>query len=187
MVGFGALWLPILLSAVAIFVASSITHMVLRYHWSDYQGMPDEDGVLEAMRKAGVQPGNYNFPHCESMAELKNPEVLKKWERGPVGILFIMPSGPPSMGKALIQWFVYTLVVGFLVAYVTGRTLAPGTDYLQVFRVAATVAFLAFAGYEPASSIWKGQKWSTTVKNVFDGFIYALLTGGMFGWLWPGA
>jgi hypothetical protein len=187
MVGLAALWLPIVLSAVAVFVASSITHMVLRYHWSDFQGMPGEDGVLEAMRKAGVQPGNYNFPHAKSMAELKEPEVCKKWEQGPVGMLYVMPSGAPAMGKSLAQWFLYSLVVGFLVAYVAGRTLGPGTEYLQVFRVAGTVAFLAYAGSEPVMSIWKGQKWSTTAKNVLDDLIYALLTGGMFGWLWPGA
>lgn len=186
MVGLMALWLPILLSAVAVFVASSITRMVLRHHWSDFQGMPGEDGVLEAMRKAGVQPGNYNFPHAKSMAELKKPDVTKKWESGPVGMMYVMPSGLPAMGKALVQWFVYSLIVGFLVAYVTGRTLAPATEYLQVFRVAGTVAFLAYAGSEPVMSIWKGQKWSTTAKNVLDDFIYAMLTGGVFGWLWPG-
>ena len=186
MVGLTSLWLPILLSAVGIFVASSITHMVLRYHLTDFQGMPGEDGVLEAMRKAGVQPGNYAFPHGKGIAELKNPEMIKKWEQGPVGMAYVLPSGMPAMGKTLAQWFVYTLIVGFLVAYVTGRTLAPGTEYLQVFRVAGTVAFLAYAGSEPVMSIWKGQKWSTTAKNVFDDFIYAMLTGGVFGWLWPG-
>ena len=187
MVGFGALWLPIVLSAVAVFVASAITRMVLRYHWNDFTGMPGESGVLETMRKAGVQPGNYSFPHCTGAAEMNDPDMKKKWEQGPVGMIYVLPNGPPAMGKSLIQWFVYSLVVSFLVAYVTGRTLAPGTEYLQVFRVAATVAFLAYAGAEPVMSIWKGQKWSTTAKNVFDDFIYALLTGGMFGWLWPGA
>ena len=186
MVGLMSLWLPILLSAVAVFLASSITHMVLRYHRSDFQGMPGEEGVREAIRKAGVKPGSYMFPHCEDMGELKKPEVIKKWEQGPVGMMHVLPSGPPTMGKALGQWFVYSVIVGFLVAYVTGRTLHAGTEYLQVFRVAGTVAFLAYAGAEPMMSIWKGQKWSTTAKNVFDDFIYAMLTGGVFGWLWPG-
>ena len=185
MVGLTSLWLPILLSSAAVFVASFITHMVLTYHRSDFQGMPGEEGVREAIRKAGVKPGTYMFPHCENPSELKNPEVLKKWEQGPVGMMYILPSGPPAMGKSLVQWFVYSLVVGFLVAYVTGRTLAAGTEYLQVLRVAGTVAFLAYAGAEPVMSIWKGQRWSTTAKNIFDDFIYAMLTGGVFGWLWP--
>ena len=116
---------------------------------------------------------------------MKDPELLKKFEEGPVGFFTILPSGPPAMGKCLLQWFVYSVAISFMVAYVTGRTVAPGTEYLRVFRVAATVAFLAYAGAEPIASIWKGRKWSTTLKNVFDGLIYAWLTGGVFGWLWP--
>lgn len=48
---------------------------------------------------------------------------------------------------------------------------------------------MAFLGYVPGlwqDSIWYGRKWSTTLKNTLDGIVYALLTAGTFGWLWPG-
>ena len=52
-----ALWLPILVSAVIVFFASFIMHMVLGYHKSDYRKLPDEDRVTDAMRTAGVARG----------------------------------------------------------------------------------------------------------------------------------
>lgn len=185
MVGLAALWLPILLSAVIVFIASSIIHMVLGYHKGDFKGMPGEESVLEAMRKAGVGPGDYSFPRAESMAQLREPAMAEKFERGPVGVMTVHPSGPPAMGGSLMLWFLFGLAVSIMAAYLSGRTQAPGADYVQVFRISSTVAFLAYAGSEPVSSIWYKRKWSTTVKNMFDGLVYALLTGGVFGWLWP--
>jgi len=99
--------------------------------------------------------------------------------------ILLMPNGPSAMGKHLLLWFVYSLVIGVLTAYLTGRTLGADTHYLQVFRVAGTVAFVAYAGAEPIASIWKGMKWSATLRNMFDGLLYALVTAGAFGWLWP--
>ncbi len=116
---------------------------------------------------------------------MSSPEIVAKMKEGPVGFLTVLPSGEPAMGKNLAQWFVYSVVIGVLVAYLTGRTLGPGTHYLQVFRVAGTVAFLAYAGATPIASIWFGRKWSTTLKTAVDGLAYALLTAGTFGWLWP--
>ncbi|HVO79218.1 MAG TPA: hypothetical protein VMT28_00725 [Terriglobales bacterium] len=185
MVPISALWLPILLSAVIVFVASSIMHMVLPYHKSDYRKLPEEDKVLDALRSAGVTPGPvYHFPHC-THKDMKSPESVEKFKRGPVGLLTVIPSGAPAMGKYLGLWFVYCVVVGIFVAYLTGRTLSAGTNYLQVFRVAGTVGFLAYALAQVQDAIWKGQTWSVTFKHVFDGLIYGLLTAGTFGWLWP--
>jgi hypothetical protein len=185
MVPITALWLPILLSAVIVFVASSILHMVLPIHKSDYRKLPDEDRVLDALRAAGVTPGRtYHFPFTTHQ-EMKKPEVVEKFKRGPVGLLNVIPSGPPAMGKYLGQWFVYCLVVSFFVAYLTGRTRPPGAHYLGVFRVAGTAAFLGYALAQIQDSIWKGQSWGVTFKHVFDGLIYGLLTAGTFGWLWP--
>jgi hypothetical protein len=186
MVGFAALWLPILLSAVIVFIASSIIHMVLGYHKGDFRGMPGEAPVLEAMRKAGVGPGDYSFPRAESMAQLREPEMIKKYEQGPVGLMTVHPNGPPAMGMSLTLWFLFGVAVSIMAAYITGRTQAPGADYIQVFRISSTVAFLAYAGSEPVASIWYKRSWSTTLKNMCDGLVYALLTGGVFGWLWPG-
>ena len=185
MVGLTTLWLPILLSAVVVFVASSLVHMALKYHKNDYAKLQNEDAVVEALRRNNVGPGDYMFPHCGEQANMKNPEMQKKFEKGPIGLLYVRPNGMPNMGKHLTLWLLYTLAVGVFIAYVTGRTLAPGTDYLHVFRVAGTVGFLTYAGAEPVSSIWKGVRWSTTVKNMFDGLLYGLLSAGVFGWLWP--
>jgi hypothetical protein len=185
MVGLTQLWLPILISAVLVFLASAVIHMALRYHWSDWSVVPGEDKIRAAMRDEGVGPGDYTFPRPEKQSEMNDPALVEKFKQGPVGFLTVIPSGPPAMGKSLALWFVYSVVVGVLAAYMTGRTLAAGTDYMQVFRVAGTTAFLAYAGAEPINSIWFGRKWRGTIKTMFDGLIYALLTGGAFGWLWP--
>jgi hypothetical protein len=34
-------------------------------------------------------------------------------------------------------------------------------------------------------SIWYSRAWINTIKSTIDGLIYALLTAGTFGWLWP--
>jgi nucleoside recognition membrane protein YjiH len=185
MVPITALWLPILLSAVIVFVASSIIHMFLPIHKSDYRKLPDENRVLDALRASGVTPGRtYHFPFT-THKEMKSPEVVEKFKRGPVGLLTVIRSGAPAMGKYLVQWFVYCLVVGIFVAYLTGRTRPPGTQYLEVFRVAGTTAFLGYSLALIQNAIWKGETWGVTLKHVFDGLIYGLLTAGTFGWLWP--
>lgn len=187
MVPLMGLWLPVLLSAVLVFLASSIIHMLLMYHHGDYGRLAGESNLMEAMRREGVRAGNYAFPCPPSKKDMRSPEFMKKYEQGPVGFLNVLPAGPPAMGKNLILWFVFCLAIGFMTAYLASRTLAAGTEYLQVFRVAGTIAFLGYAGAQPIDSIWKGQNWSTTIKHVFDGLIYALLTAGCFGWLWPAA
>lgn len=184
MVPLAALWLPILLSAVIVFVASSIMHMVLPYHHGDYRQLPDEAGIVAALRAAGVKRGLYTFPHCDHKS-MNKPEVQEKFKQGPVGMLTILPSGPPAMGKFLGLWFVYCLIIGFFVAYLAAHTLAFGVHYLQVFRVVGTAAFLAYGLGNLSNGIWKGQPWSNTIKEVVDGLVYGLLTAGTFGWLWP--
>ena len=184
MVPLSALWLPILLSAVIVFVASSIMHMLLPYHRSDYQQLPDEDQLLAALHAGGLKRGLYVFPFA-THKEMKSPAVREKYKQGPVGMMTVLPSGPPVMPKFLGLWFGYCLVIGFFVAYLTGRTIAPGVNYLVVFRVAGTTAFLAYGLGHLSNGIWKGQTWSFTIKEVIDGLVYALLTAGTFGWLWP--
>ena len=187
MISLAALWLPIVLSAVVVFIVSSVVHMVLPYHKSDYGKLPKEDDILAAMRGAGLRPGAYMFPFLGGMKEMGTPAAQAKYEKGPVGMLTVMPNGMPAMPKFLAQWFVYSLVVSLFAAYIASRTLAPGTHYLQVFRVVGCVSFLAYAGAHAADPIWRGARWSTTFKNLFDGLLYGLMTGGVFGWLWPQA
>ena len=185
MVPLSAVWLPILLSAVIVFVASSIMHMVLAYHKSDYRKLPDEDRVTDALRSAGATPGRvYSFPYY-SFKEMKSAPVVEKLKRGPVGLLTVLPSGPPAMGRNLLQWFLYCIVIDIFAAYLASRTLAPGTAYLEVFRIVGTAAFLGFGAAHAQESIWAGRSWIVTFKHIFDSLIFALLTAGVFGWLWP--
>ena len=185
MVPIHTLWLPILLSAVIVFVASSIIHMVLPIHKSDYRKVPNEDNVLDALRAAGVTPGRtYHFPFT-THKEMKSPQTVEKFKRGPVGLLTIMPSGAPNLGKFLGQWFLYCVVVSIFTACLTGRTRPPGTQYWEVFQVAGTTAFLGYSLAQLQNSIWRGVTWGVTLKHVLDGLIYGLLTAGTFAWLWP--
>lgn len=182
-----SLWLPILLSAVLVFVVSSLVHMVLGYHAGDYRKLPAEEGLMKFLRDASVTEGNYGFPHCGSTAEMKSPEFKERFRQGPVGFLSVSPGGEITMTRNMIQWFVFTLVVGAAVAYLTGRTVAPGAEYFAVFRVAGTVAFLTYAGAQPMASIWEKRSWSTSAKHVFDGLLYGLVTAGCFAGFWPDA
>jgi len=179
-----ALWLPIILSAVIVFIASSIMHMLLPYHRSDYQQLPGEDKVLPALRASGLKRGLYIFPHATHQT-MKSPEVAEKYKQGPVGMMIVFPSGPPVMPKFLGLWFGYCLVIAFFVAYLAAHTIAPGENYLHVFRVVGTAAFLAFGLGPLANVIWKGYPWGFVLKEVIDGLVYALLMAGTFGWRWP--
>lgn len=181
MVVLADLWLPILASAVLVFIASSIVHMVLPVHRNDYSKLPDEDARLDALR--GVPPGDYVFPCPDDPGEMHSEEMQQKYERGPVGFITVLPGF--AMERNLIQWFVYLLAIGVFVAYVTSRSLGAGSDYLAVFRIAGTVAILGYGGAQAHASIWWGRAWGTTLKFLLDSVLYGLLTAGVFGWLWP--
>jgi hypothetical protein len=185
MVALTELWLPILLSAVFVFIVSSIFHMVIPIHKGDFRKLPGEDKVLAEMRAQGLLPGSYAFPCCESMKEMGSPEMTAKCNLGPVGFMTVMPNGPCNMGKSLVLWFLYSVLIGVLVAYVAGLGLSRGAAFMPVFRLAGTAGILGYAVGALPDSIWKGQKGSITLKFVFDGVVYGLVTGATFAWLWP--
>jgi hypothetical protein len=187
MVPLTELWLPIVLSAVFVFVVSSLIHMVVKSHKSDFKKLPAEDRLVEALRAQGIQAGEYMFPACDSMKAMGTPEMIAKYKQGPVGSLVIMPPGAPAIGKALVQWFLYSLLIGVFTAYLAQIALGRGAPYLKVFQItgAAAVGMYAFASIP--NSIWKGVSWASTLKFVFDGVLYGLVTAGTFGWLWPKA
>ena len=185
MVTLGMLWLPILVATVLVFIASSVIWMALPYHKSDTRKLPDEGAALEPLATQDLAPGAYRFPWADDMKAMKEPAFIEKLSRGPVGFLTILPKGEFPMGKTLTQWAIYCLAIGVLVAYVTGRTLALDAHYLEVFRVAGTVAFLAYSGGHLPDAIWWGKPFANAWKEVADGLVYGLLTAGAFGWLWP--
>lgn len=185
MVSLGALWLPILLSAVLVFVASTLIHMVLKYHASDYKRLPNEEAVRAAFKGTNAAPAQYIIPHISDMKQMGSPEYIAKVNEGPVAVLNLRPNGVTGMGKALGQWFVFSLVVSAFVAHLAAGALPVGTEYLKVFHTVALATFLAYAAGQLPAAIWMGKPWSIAAKEVLDGLIYALVTAGTFGWLWP--
>lgn len=185
MVTLAQLWLPILLSAAFVFIASSLIHMVLKYHNSDYRPLPNEEAVRGAFKGVDAGPGMYVIPHCTDMKEMGSDAMKAKLEAGPVGMLLLRPKGMFNMGKNLGQWFTLLLVVGFTVAYLCSRTLKAGTPYLEVHRVAGTIAFVAYGTGSFVNAIWMGYPWRAALKDAFDALIFGLITGGVFGWRWP--
>jgi len=138
MITIASLWLPILVSAVIVFVASSVIHMGPFWHRGDFAPMPRESEVLGALRPLAIP-----------------------------------------------QWFVFLIVMGIFCAYIAGRTLPGGTPYPRVFQIVGATAFIGYALALCELSIWYRRSWSLTLKAALDGLIYAALTGGTFGWLWP--
>jgi hypothetical protein len=187
MVPLAELWLPILLSAVFVFVVSSVVHMALPLHKKDFQKLPNEDQVLASLRGHGIPPGQYMFPCAGSMKEMGSPEMLAKLKQGPIGNMIVRPSGTFSMGASLAQWFVLSLLISACAGYVAGIALPPGGDATLVLRITSTAALLGYAVSHATDSIWKGLSWGVTARFFLDGFAYALVTGATFAWMWPGA
>ncbi|MCI0706781.1 MAG: hypothetical protein L0Y80_04755 [Ignavibacteriae bacterium] len=184
--GLTDLWLPILLSGVFVFIASSLIHMVFSgWHAGDYRPVPDQDRVQDALRPFNIPQGDYMLPRAGGMADMKTPEFQEKLKKGPVIVMTVFPNGDSGMGKPLALWFLFTVVVSIFAAYVAGRALGAGAEYLEVFRFAGTTAFVEYSLASWPMWIWYRRKLSTTIKDTIDRLIYGLITGGTFGWLWP--
>jgi len=185
MISIGALWAPILLSAVLVFIASFLAWVVSPHHKSDWKQLPHEEEVRTALNETRLGPGQYIVPWVTSQEMAQSKEYVEKCTKGPFGILTLREPGPPAMGKSIGMSFVYYVIVSTAVAYVTGRTLSAGTSYLHVFQIAGTVAMLAYGGAFAQAAIWFGRPWGPTLKEMGDAIVYGLLTAGAFGWLWP--
>ena len=185
MVSLGALWLPILLSAVLVFVSAASSTWSSGYHSSDYTRLPNEDAVRAAIRSGNPAPDAIHHSLLRDPKDMASPEMQQKFIEGPVGVLNFKPPGAPGMGPSLVQWFVFTLVVSFFVAYVACHALPPGSDISRCSRSWARSAFLAYAAGQLPAAIWMGKPWAVAWKEVFDGLLYGLVTAGTFGWLWP--
>ena len=185
MVSVLSLWLAILVAAVFVFILSSVLHMALSYHNTDFKGVPSEDEVRSALRAANIPPGDYVVPYAANNKERGSDEFKAKADEGPVAFMYVLPNGMGNMTSSLVQWFGYCIIVGIFAAYIAGRAVAPGGDYLEVFRFAGCTAFVGYSVALIQNSIWYKKSWTATAKSVFDGLLYALVTAGTFGWLWP--
>ena len=180
-----SLLIPIVVSAVLVFIASSIIHMATPFHKNDLKKFPNEGEVMSALRGLGLRPGDYGIPKAGSMKEMSSPEFLAKMKAGPVAFITVRPAGEFSMTGNLVQWFLYSVVVSIFAGYVAGISLGRGAEYLKVFQIAGAVAFTGYALALPQNSIWWSKSWGATVRTMIDGLIYGLVTAGTFGWLWP--
>lgn len=186
MVPISSLWVPIIVAAILVFVVSSVVHMALGYHENDFDKFPHEDDLMDWIRERKVPGGSYVFPKPISKKARGTDAFKDKMNRGPLGFITLYPEGPPKMGGSLLLWLGYAVLVGVFAAYVSGRALGPGAHYLSVFRFAGVTAFCCYGMALLQNSIWFKRKWSQTLTSMFDSLIYAAVTAGTFGWLWPG-
>jgi hypothetical protein len=180
------LWLPVLVAAVSVFVASSLIHMVFKWHNSDYKKLSNEEAVLAAIRAGSPAPGQYVLPHCADMKDLQNEEMQKKFREGPVGFMTLKQPGPPTIGGALFKWFVFNIVVAVIVGAIAMHIYGPRADANRAAgHLVGVLSFLTYAGSSIQAGIWMGKPWGSVAKDLLDGAIYAAVSGLSFCWLWP--
>ena len=181
-----SLLVPILVASVIVFIASSIIHMVTPFHKGDLKRVPNEDGVMSALRNFNLAPGDYAMPLPSSMAAMGSPEFQAKMAAGPVVMMTVRPSGKHNMTTNLVQWFVYSVRGVAVCRLRRGRRAAAGRRLPQgvpdrrlrgVHRLRHGACSRRRFGAERTG----GQRCAA----VADGLLYGLLTGGTFGWLWP--
>lgn len=176
------LWLPIALSAIALFFMSFLSWMMLQLHKGDWKSIPREDELLEAARKINLQPGNYMFPGCQTAAERNSPEFKEKWERGPKGVMTVF-SDSGGMGQNLALTMLSFLVTSFCIAYLATLALKPGAPFLPVFRFVSTAGLLVYLSAIVQHAIWFRIR---IIGHVIETIAYAAIIGVIFGALWPG-
>lgn len=179
-----SLVIPTIVSAVFVFIASSVIHMATKWHNDEYPMVPNQGKIMDAIKALGLPPGDYMFPKPKDMADMKSPEFVAMAEKGPL-TMTLMPAGPMAMGPTMANWFLYSVIVSLFAGYVASAALPPGTAYLKVFQIVGTSAFMAYAFALWPLKIWYRRSTKITVKATIDGLVYALLTAGTFGWLWP--
>ena len=187
MVSLEQLWMPIIAAAVAVFVVSSLIHMVFKWHNSEYKKLPNEDEARAVLRPAAGTPAVYFVPYCIDHKQMQAPEMQQKFKEGPVAMITIRPSGLPSMGGPLSQWFVLNLVVAVIAGYLACHAVPAGAGFMAVARYISLVTFAAYGVGAISSGIWMGKPWTAVFKELLDAFLYGLVSACAFAWLWPHA
>jgi hypothetical protein len=175
-----SLWLPILLSAVALFFASFLSWMVVQLHRDDWRRLDREDEFLTAVRNLQVPLGSHMFPCAETPEQMKSEEFQRKCAAGPNGVLTIFPK--TNMGMNLVLTFLYFLAVSFCLAYLATLALAPGAGFMPVFRFVSTAALLTFLAAIVQHAIWFKNR---IVGHVIESVAYAAIVGAIFAAMWP--
>ncbi|MFN0099864.1 MAG: hypothetical protein ACKVS7_14415 [Gemmatimonadaceae bacterium] len=177
------LWLPIVVSGVAVFMMSALNWTALPTHKTEFSGFSNDEAVGAALRSGAGAPGRYVTPNIMGGAG-NTPEGKAKLERGPLAYVTIAPPGAPNMGKMMGLSLLSAILISAFVAYIASNAVAADASYLHVFRITGTVTFMAYALGTISESIWFARPWKSQLLNAFDALLYAGITGGVFGWLW---
>jgi hypothetical protein len=183
MVSMTALILPIVISAVLVFMLSAFLWMAAPHHKGEWKALSHEDAVRTALQKP--TPGLYMIPYAGTPEARKDPAFLRKLQEGPVAMITVSAGRGTSMGPMMVQSIVFYLIVSSIVGYVAIHGIPAGASYLKVFQVVGTMGWLAYGFGSVSESIWFGRPWSATAKQVVDALLMGMVTAGTFGWLWP--
>lgn len=177
------LWLAIIAAGVGVWIASALAWMLVGHHTRDWSKLPNESTFLDTLRSQAIPPGVYNFPNVCSHKEAKTPEAQERWAKGPTGLLRVW--GPMNMGKNMVLTFLFFLVVSAMIAYLGSACLPRGASFAKVFQVLGTAGVLAYSCATIPGDIWFQNKPRATLMCVIDGIVFGLITGAVFGALWP--
>jgi hypothetical protein len=180
------LWLPILVSAIVVFIASALAWTVLPHHRCDFKGFPDQKKFDDALASLGIEPGLYMFPYSQDPKAMREPAFMERWKAGPSGSLNLWAKCP-NMGRNMALSFLFYLITSIFVGYLTLLVRAPGDSFIEVFRVAGTAAILAYCFGGIPKDIWFNSPRRVVLTNLIDTIVFGLLTAAAFAWLWPAA
>jgi len=177
------LWLPIVVSAAAVWVASAVVWMALPHHKKDWKAMPDEAAFYRAFDTLKIPPGNYGFPECKNKAQRSDPEVKRRWEAGEMGLLSVW--GKVNMGRNMVVTFIVYLAISLFVGYIGKHGVKPNASFSEAFQVLGTAGVLAYAFGHIPQGVWFAQYPRAILMCVLDGIAYGLITGAIFAAMWP--
>ena len=173
------LWLPVLLTAIALFIASSVCWTVLPHHENDFEKADSEDELMSSIRQLNLKPGKYMFPFMKH-SEQSQQEMIDKYTAGPRGTLVLWDM--PNMGRNLGLTFVFFLLIAIVTAYIGWEALGADAGFLKVFQIIGALSVLVHCSSGQLNAIWFPRK---TSMDFVDGIAYGIITGLIFALLWP--
>lgn len=203
------LWLPILVSGVAVWFASAIGWMAVGHHNKDRDAIPagQEQAFMDTIKRMNIGPGNYGFPdfcqnHDKNLSREERRAAMKAlYDRRPMGTLRVW--GEVNMGMNMLLTLVFYIITSAVIAYLAWAALPhaagalptgvapPGTASLgapsaaKIFQVVGTAGVLAYCFASFPNDLWFQLKRRAMLLNWIDGIVFGLITGAVFAWLWP--
>ena len=187
------LWLPIVVSAAAVWIASALAWMLIGHHKGDWKEVPNEAEFIATIKRMGIAPGSYGFPEFRRLEGMSKDEKQAKWDemqKSPIGLLRVW--GTISMGRSMLLTFVVFLVVSVLIGYLGWSALPHGTasdgarpEFAKTMQVLGTAGILAYCFAGLPNDIWFQRSLREIVTSLIDGVVFGLITGAVFAWLWP--